>query len=132
MQQSFFIVGFAVAASAYAMSVHAVGGKVEISAVLFFNSLFVVYLVRALTFATSSNNPRKRRWMLRAIAVLLGIATTRPVMGILFAAAHLTLLTPSQFFGMAFWIGFSLNTIAIELWLRRSQAGKSQAERIHA
>jgi hypothetical protein len=56
--------------------------------------------------------------MLRAIAILLGIATTRPVMGVFFATSRLTHLTPQQFFGIAFWIGFSLNTIVMELWLR--------------
>ena len=56
--------------------------------------------------------------MLRAIAILLGIATTRPVMGVFFATSRLTHLTPAQFFGIAFWIGFSLNTVLIELWLR--------------
>ena len=59
--------------------------------------------------------------MLRAIAILLGIATTRPVMGIFFATAPLTHLTPRQFFGIAFWIGFSANTLVIELWLRRQK-----------
>jgi hypothetical protein len=56
--------------------------------------------------------------MLRAIAILLGIATTRPVMGVFFATSRLTHLTPAQFFGIAFWIGFSLNTLVMELWLR--------------
>ena len=56
--------------------------------------------------------------MLRAIAILLGIATTRPVMGVFFATSGLTHLTPEQFFGMAFWIGFSINTLVMELWLR--------------
>jgi hypothetical protein len=60
----------------------------------------------------------KMRWTLRAVAVLLGIATTRPVMGVFFATSRLTHLEPSQFFGIAFWIGFSINTFAIELWLR--------------
>ena len=58
------------------------------------------------------------RWMLRAVGILLGIATTRPVMGVFFATSRLTHLEPKQFFGIAFWIGFSINTIAIELWLR--------------
>ncbi len=53
------------------------------------------------------------RWMLRAVAILLGIATTRPVMGVFFATSRLTHLEPAQFFGIAFWIGFSINTIAI-------------------
>jgi len=58
------------------------------------------------------------RWMLRSVAILLGIATTRPVMGVFFATSRLIHLEPGQFFGVAFWIGFSINTIAIELWLR--------------
>lgn len=53
-----------------------------------------------------------------AIAVLLGIATTRPVMGIFFATSSLTHLKPQDFFGYAFWIGFSINTVIVELWLR--------------
>jgi hypothetical protein len=67
--------------------------------------------------------------MTRAIAVLLGIATTRPVMGIFFATGSVTHLSPEQFFGIAFWIGFSINTLIVELWLR-SQEGKSQIERM--
>lgn len=39
-------------------------------------------------------------------------------MGIFFATARLTHLTPHQFFGIAFWIGFSINTLIIEFWLR--------------
>jgi len=29
---------------------------------------------------------------------------------------------PNQFFGIAFWIGFSINTIVAELWLRQSRS----------
>ena len=52
------------------------------------------------------------------IAILLGIATTRPVMGVFFATSRLTHLEPSQFFGIAFWIGFSINTLLFEFWFR--------------
>ena len=61
-----------------------------------------------------------RESTLEAIAVLLGIATTRPVMGVSFATERLSRLSPHQFFGIAFWIGFSINTIVIEFWLRGS------------
>jgi hypothetical protein len=67
--------------------------------------------------------------MTRAIAILLGIATTRPVMGVFFATSRATHLSPEQFFGMAFWIGFSINTLIVELWLR-SREGDSQIARI--
>jgi len=69
----------------------------------------------------------KRRWMIRAIAILLGIATTRPVMGIFFATSRLTHLEPKQFFGIAFWIGFSINTLVVEFWFRSRDR---QAERM--
>ena len=109
--------GAIVGATAYAMSTHAVGGWIERSAVLFFNSLFLFSLLRAYLYRREGNSQRSRTWLLRAVAVLLGIATTRPVMGMFFATSRLTHLTPAQFFGIAFWIGFSINTLVFELWL---------------
>jgi hypothetical protein len=113
-----FPLGVVVGLTAYAMSEYPVGGWVERSAVLFFNSLFLFSLFRAYWYGRQGDLPLKRRWMLRAIVIVLGIATTRPVMGIFFATSPLTHLAPSQFFGIAFWIGFSINVLAIELWLR--------------
>ena len=104
--------------TAYAMSVYSIGGWVERSAVLLFNTLFLVSLFRAYEYVRRGEHQLKQRWMLRAIAILLGIATTRPVMGIFFATSPLTHLAPSQFFGFACWIGFSTNALVIELWLR--------------
>jgi hypothetical protein len=122
-----FPLGAVVGVTAYAMSNYSVGGWVERSAVLLFNSLFLFSLFRAWHLR---REPKLRlRWMTRAIAVLLGIATTRPVMGIFFATRALTHLAPEQFFGIAFWIGFSTNTLIVELWLR-SREGKSQIERM--
>lgn len=115
--------GAVVGLTAYAMSAFPVGGWVERSAVLAFNSWFLYSLFRAHRFRALGLGEQKRRWLLRAIVVLLGIATTRPVMGVFFATSALTHWTPSQFFGYAFWIGFSINTIAIELWLRSRSRG---------
>ncbi len=117
-ERLFFPLGAVVGVTAYAMSVYSVGGWVERSAVLFFNSLFLFSLARAYGFMRRGEGAEKIRWTLRAVGILLGIATTRPVMGVFFATSKLTHLEPSQFFGIAFWIGFSINTIAIELWLR--------------
>jgi hypothetical protein len=122
-----FPLGLVVGVTAYAMTKYAVGGWVERSAVLFFNSLFLFSLFRA--WHLRREPVLTLRWMTRAIAVLLGIATTRPVMGIFFATSSVTHLSPEQFFGIAFWIGFSINTAVVELWLR-SQEGKSQIEKM--
>jgi hypothetical protein len=120
-----FPIGLVVGVTAYAMTKYSVGGWVERSAVLFFNSLFLFSLLRA--WQLRRDSVLTLRWMTRAIAVLLGIATTRPVMGIFFATSRVTHLSPHQFFGIAFWIGFSVNTVIVQLWLR-SQAGKAQIE----
>jgi hypothetical protein len=117
-ERLFFPLGAWVGVTAYAMSAHPVGGWAERSAVLLFNSLFLVSLAMAFVAARRGEALVKMRWMLRSVAILLGIATTRPVMGVFFATSRLTHLVPGQFFGIAFWIGFSINTIAIELWLR--------------
>ncbi len=109
--------GIIVGLTAYAMSRYSIGGWTERSAVLLFNSLFLFSLVRANLYSRSGDPLLERRWLTRAVGILLGIATTRPVMGVFFATSARTHLVPSQFFGIAFWIGFSLNTIAVELWL---------------
>jgi hypothetical protein len=118
VERAFFVVGAVVGVTAFAMSVDAMGGWLERSAVIVFNTLFLCSLGRAFVLARRGDVAEKRRWLLRATAILLGIATTRPVMGVFFATAPLTHLAPRQFFGIAFWIGWTINTGAIELWLR--------------
>jgi hypothetical protein len=100
------------------MSAYSIGGWVERSAVLFFNSFFLFSLGRAYWYMRRGESLQKVWWMWRAVGILLGIATTRPVMGVFFAISRWTHLEPSQFFGIAFWIGFSINTMIVELWLR--------------
>jgi len=125
IERLLFPLGAIVVITAYAMSNYSVGGWVERCAVLLFNSLFLFSLFRG--WQLRHVPALKLRWMTRAIAILLGIATTRPVMGIFFATGRVTHLSPPQFFGVAFWIGFSINTLIIELWLRSSE-GKMRIE----
>ncbi len=130
-ERLFFPLGAVVGVTAYAMSVYSVGGWVERSAVLFFNSLFLFSLACAYGYMRRGEGAEKIRWTLRAVGILLGIATTRPVMGVFFATSKLTHLEPRQFFGIAFWIGFSINTIAIELWLRSRERRAAGARMAH-
>jgi hypothetical protein len=126
-QRALYLLGVIVGITAYAMSTHAVGGWVERSAVLTFDTWFLVSLGMAWHHALLYDAAQEHRWLLRAIVVLLGIATTRPVMGIFFATSRLTHLTPNQFFGIAFWIGFSINTIVIEWWLGNAPPKQQKA-----
>ena len=44
----------------------------------------------------------------------LGVATTRPIVGMFFAFRR---LTPHEFFGIAFWLGFTITFLAAEAWV---------------
>ena len=56
--------------------------------------------------------------MIRAFSVGLAVATIRPIIGMFFATSHFSGLTPYEFFGIAFWIGFVLHLIAAEAWIQ--------------
>ena len=101
---------------------HPVGGAVEVTAILTFDAIFLTSLWNAHRFARQRNIVQHREWILRAVAVALGVATVRPVMGVFFATSRMTHLTPHDFFGWAFWTGFSFNVIAMEIWIRRTRA----------
>jgi hypothetical protein len=118
----YYGLGTMVGLTAYAMSTYSVGGWVERAAVLFFNTLFLLSLGFSYRAWRYGMVVQERRWTLRSAATVLGIATTRPVMGVFFATSRLTHWTPQQFFGPAFWIGFSINVIVMELWLRKTAA----------
>jgi hypothetical protein len=116
-----FVLGFIVGLTAIPMVANPVGGVTELSSIIVFDGIFLFSFVRALMLFVK-HQPHYREWMMRAIAVLLGIATTRPVMGVFFATARLTHLEPRQFFGIAFWIGFGITYIAGEWYLHRHSA----------
>src|SRR5437899_5304234 len=64
-----------------------------------------------------------REWMIRGYAIGLAVATIRPIMATFFAAALLRGYTPEpkEFFGTAFWIGFTLQMIAAEMWINHTR-----------
>jgi hypothetical protein len=113
-----FPLGAIVGLTAYAMASYSVGGWTERSGIYLFDTLFLYSLARAFQHRQRGEVELKRRWLLRSIAILLGIGTARPVMGVFFATSRLTHLTPSQFFGIAMWAGFSINLLVFELWIR--------------
>jgi Predicted membrane protein (DUF2306) len=120
--QILFALGAFTAITAAIMNTHPIGGTIEVTAILLFDTLFIIFLACSYIFWLRGNIPQHRAWMTRAFAVLLGIATTRPVMGIFFATSRLTHLQPHQFFGIAFWIGFTLTWIAGEIYIRTRPA----------
>jgi uncharacterized membrane protein len=120
--QILFALGAFTAITAMVMNTHPIGGSIEVAAILLFDTLFIISLARSYILWLRGNIPLHRAWMTRAFAVLLGIATTRPIVGIFFATARITHLQPHQFFGIAFWIGFTLTWIAGEIYIHTRPA----------
>jgi hypothetical protein len=118
-----------IALSALGLLRAAIGGELEVACILFFDSLFLLSLTKAFWHARHHQIALHREWIIRAMSVALGVATVRPIMGIFFATSRLTGLTPHDFFGMAFWLGFSLTWIAGELWIRYTRATTKPATR---
>jgi uncharacterized membrane protein len=96
-----------------------IGGVDEKAAVTLFGSFFLIALARGLWHALRREFAQHREWMIRGYAIGLAVATVRPIMGTFFAAAVLRghRPEPSEFFGTAFWLGFTLQMIAAEIWI---------------
>src|SRR5438309_2865847 len=96
-----------------------IGGADEKAAIFLFGGLFLIALAKALWHAMRREFAQHREWMIRGYAIGLAVATIRPIMGTFFAAAVIRGHAPDlhQFFGTAFWIGFTLQTIAAEVWI---------------
>ena len=68
-----------------------------------------------------------REWMIRAFAIGLAVATIRPDRGRVLRHRRLTHLTPHDFFGTAFWLGFTIHLIAAEVWINYTRPGSLRA-----
>ncbi|MGH9448569.1 MAG: DUF2306 domain-containing protein [Terriglobia bacterium] len=107
--------------SALLLALHPIGGITEVTAILFYDGLFMLAMAKAFIYARRRQIALHREWVIRGISVALGVATVRPIMGVFFASSRLTGLTPHEFFGVAFWMGFTLTYVFAEVWLRRTR-----------
>lgn len=96
-----------------------IGGLDEKAAIALFGTFFLISLGKALWHALHREFAQHREWMIRGYAIGLAVATIRPIMGGFFAVALMSghAPDPHEFFGTAFWIGFTLQTIAAEIWI---------------
>ncbi len=118
LSYALLFLGAIVGVTALLLSLHPFGGINEATAAILYDCLFLFSLAHASLMLIRNDLELYRRWMIRAVAVLIGIAATRPVMGVFFATESITHLQPQQFFGTAFWIGFTSTYIAGEAYLR--------------
>jgi uncharacterized membrane protein len=95
----------------------AIGGANETAATMVFAIVFLCALIRAFLSIRRGDIARHREWMIRAFAIGSAVATTRPIVGAFFATRAITHLTPHDFFGTAFWLGFTLHLLAAQCWI---------------
>lgn len=114
------VLGLIVGLSALAMSyTTSIGGANETAATTLFAILFLLFLGLGFWNIRQRKIAQHREWMIRASGVALGIATTRPIVGAFFAAGR---LSPREFFGTAFWLGFTLTLLGAETWIHYSSS----------
>ena len=105
------IIGVSALVMSFTMNI---GGANETAVTTLFAIAFLICLVRAYIYARRREIERHREWMIRTLGIGLGVATTRPIVGMFFAFRR---LTPHEFFGIAFWLGFTITFMAAEAWI---------------
>lgn len=111
--------GMVIGGSALVMSPQmAIGGPTETAATTLFGCVFLFAMIRGFIYIRRGNRRLHREWMIRAFAIGMAVATIRPIAGVFFATSRLTHLTPHDFFGVAFWLGFTIQFLIAEMWIR--------------
>jgi uncharacterized membrane protein len=115
----FLFCGLVIGVSALVMSfaMPAIGGVNQATATTLFAMFFLFALGKAFWHIRRQEVGPHREWMIRAFSVGLAVATIRPIIGLFFVIRRFSGLTPHEFFGTAFWIGFTLHLIAAEAWI---------------
>jgi uncharacterized membrane protein len=115
-----FLCGTVIGVSALVMSfaMPAIGGVNQAASTTLFGLWFLFALVKAFRHVVRREIALHREWMIRAFSIGLAVATIRPIIAMFFATSPFSGLTPNEFFGPAFWIGFVLHFIAAEIWIQ--------------
>jgi uncharacterized membrane protein len=122
----FVAAGVVIGVTALIMSfLMSIGGANETAATTFFAIIFLFALGKAFLHIRRREIIQHREWMIRAFAIGLAIATVRPIVGMFFG---LTDLSPQEFFGIAFWLGFTSHLIIAEVWINYTRPKVKEAK----
>ena len=96
----------------------AFGGISTQAATVFFGAIFLFSLTKALRHIRRKEVGLHREWMIRTFALAMGVATIRIVLALLPALSELGL---EEVFGASFWLGFAVNLLVAEVWIRHTR-----------
>ena len=97
----------------------AYAGSPTLIATLVFGVYFLTALGMGVTRIRQRRVAEHREWMIRVFAIAIAVATIRAVVGLIQVFSELSF---EEAFGPAFWIGFTVNALAAEAWIRAAPA----------
>ena len=111
--------GVVIGLSALAMSWEmAIGGASETAATTLFALLFLFALGQGFLHIRRRELAQHREWRMLCFCHWAGGGDDPANRRFFFATSRLTHVSPQEFFGTAFWLGFTLHLIAAEAWVR--------------
>src|SRR5579859_2958251 len=115
--------GIIIGSTALVMSPQmAIGGVNKTAATMLFEIVFL-FAFKA-SWIRHAKGALHREWIIRAFAIGSAIAAIRPIVGMFFATRKLTYLTPHDFSGTAFWLGFTIQLMVAEIWINYTRHGE--------
>ncbi len=96
----------------------AFGGISTQAATVFFGTIFLFSLTKALRHIRRKEVGLHREWMIRTFAIATGVATIRVFLELLTALSGLGL---EEVFGASFWLGFGVNLLVAEAWINHTR-----------
>jgi len=94
------------------------GGAAETILIVPVSILLLVALTLAVVAIRRREVRRHREWMIRAFAVVVGVATVRLVGGVFDVVLAPTGIPPATLFVLSIWTGWALTMGAAESWIR--------------
>jgi hypothetical protein len=94
------------------------GGFPSVTAGWLFGTTFLLCILRALWCARNKLIAAHREWMIRTLALALGVATQRVFIFIFMFTSGYRF---DEIFGPALWLGFSMNLLTAEIWINLSR-----------
>jgi uncharacterized membrane protein len=127
----FLVCSLVIGSTALVMSfvMPAIGGVNQAAATGLFSIYFLFALGKAFWHIRRRQVAAHREWMVRAFSTGLAVATIRPIVGLFYATSARSGLTPYEFFGTAFWLGFVLHLMAAESWINLTRVAHRTAIR---
>lgn len=94
------------------------GGPAETAVILLVSGLFLAALIRAFVAIRRKQVSLHREWMIRTVAVAIGVSTVRVVGAVFDVALSPIGVSPADVFVLSLWTGWGITLGAAELWIR--------------